>query len=73
MIDFNRSIEMRFSKSMIHSTNDLPLILTVSDISEILGIGKNTAYDLVRSGTIKSVRAGRQIRITKSALLDFLS
>lgn len=64
---------MRFSKSMIHSTNDLPLILTVSDISEILGIGKNTAYDLVRSGTIKSVRAGRQIRITKSALLDFLS
>lgn len=62
---------MRFSKSMIHSTNDLPLILTVSDISEILGIGKNTAYDLVRSGAIKSFRAGRQIRVSKSALLEY--
>lgn len=62
---------MRFSKSMIHSTNDLPLVLTVSDISGILGIGKNTAYDLVRSGAIKSFRAGRQIRVSKSALLEY--
>ena len=64
---------MHFSKSMIHNTNDLPLVLTVSDISEILGIGKNTAYDLIRCGAIKSFRAGRQIRVSKSAFLDYLS
>lgn len=62
---------MHISKSMITNTDDLPLVLTVSEVSKILGIGKNTAYDLIRSGTIKSFRAGRQIRISKSALLEY--
>lgn len=63
---------MHFSKSTITDTNSLPLVLTVSDVSKILGIGMNTAYDLIRSGAIKSVRVGRQIRVPKSALLEFL-
>lgn len=63
---------MCISKSTIRSTNDLPLVLTVSEVSEILGIGKNTAYDLVHCGAIKSFRAGRQIRVSKSAFLEFL-
>lgn len=52
--------------------SDLPLVLSVHDLARVLGIGKNTAYDLVRSGRIKSIRIGHRIRITKSALLDFL-
>lgn len=63
---------MYISKSMITSTDDLPLVLTISEVSKILGIGKNTAYDLIRSGAIKSVRVGRQIRVPKSAFLEFL-
>ncbi|WP_417047862.1 helix-turn-helix domain-containing protein [Dysosmobacter welbionis] len=51
---------------------DLPLALTVKQVSEILGIGQNTAYCLVRSGQIKSIRAGHQYRITKTALRDYL-
>lgn len=61
---------MHISKS-ITNVDDLPLVLTVSEVSKILGIGKNTAYDLIRSGTIKSFRAGRQIRVSKSALLEY--
>ena len=64
---------MHFSKSTITKTDDLPLVLTVSDISKILGIGMNTAYDLVRSEAIKSVRVGRQIRVSKDAFLEFIS
>ena len=52
--------------------SDLPLVLSVDDLAQVLGIGRNAAYDLVRSGHIKSLRGGRRIRITKSALLDFL-
>lgn len=63
---------MYISKSMITNTDDLPLVLTISEVSKILGIGKNTAYDLIRSGAIKSVRVGRQIRVPKSAFLEFL-
>ena len=52
--------------------HDLPRILRVEDLMPILGIGRNTAYELIRSGQIRSVRIGRQIRIPRDALLEFL-
>ena len=52
----------------VTSLDDLPLFLTVEQTAAVLGIGRNTIYDMVRSGRIKSVRLGRQIRIPKSAL-----
>ena len=59
---------------MTYTTYDqLPLIMSVEEMAEILGIGRNTAYDLVRKRKIKSVHVGRQIRITKEALQAFLS
>jgi excisionase family DNA binding protein len=51
----------------------IPLVFSVDDLAEFLGIGKNSAYDLVRCGRIKSIRVGHMIRIPKSALFDFLS
>ena len=55
------------------SFDDLPLTLKVEDLMPILGIGRNTAYELVRSGQIKSIRVGRNIRIPKSEVLAFLN
>ena len=52
--------------------NDLPRILRVEDLMLLLGIGRNTAYELTRSGQIRSIRIGRQIRIPRDALLEFL-
>ena len=52
--------------------SDLPMTLRVEDLMPILGIGRNTAYQLIRSGQIRSVRIGRQIRIPREALLEFL-
>lgn len=49
------------------------VVFTVEQAAHALKIGKNTAYDLVRSGQIRSVRIGRQIRIPKSALMEFLA
>ena len=54
------------------SYDDIPLIMTVEDLMPILLIGRNTAYDLVRSGEIQSIRVGRQIRISRDALIAFL-
>ena len=50
----------------------LPMTLRVEDLMPLLGIGRNTAYELIRSGRIRSVRIGRQIRIPRDALLEFL-
>ena len=52
--------------------DQLPLILTVDELTKILGIGRNTAYDLIRCGKIESVRIGHKIRIPKDSLLEFL-
>lgn len=56
-----------------HTTSDLPLILRINDLMKILDIGRNTAYALIRSGKISSIRVGNQIRIPKQAVLEFLS
>ena len=55
------------------SFDDLPLTLRVEDLMLILGIGRNTAYELIRCGKIKSLRIGKQLRIPKQALIEYLS
>ena len=52
--------------------HDLPVTLRVEELMPILGIGRNTAYELIRSGQIRSIRIGRQIRIPRDALLEFM-
>ena len=54
------------------SFDDIPLIITVEDLMHILQVGRNTACELVRSSEIKSIRVGRQIRIPRDALIEFL-
>lgn len=56
-----------------HSLEDLPMVLRVEDLMPVLGIGRNTAYDLVRSGQIKSIKVGTQYRIPRSAVAEFIS
>ena len=55
------------------SYDELPLLLKVEDLMPVLGIGRNTAYELVRTGQIFSIRIGRQLRIPKQALIDFVN
>lgn len=56
-----------------YTPDDLPLILRIEDLMNVLDIGRNTAYELVRSGRVQSIRVGSQIRIPKHAVLKFLS
>lgn len=51
--------------------NDIPLLLSVDQLTEVLGIGRNTAYQLVRSEKIKSIRIGRIIRIPRENIKEF--
>jgi excisionase family DNA binding protein len=48
-------------------------VVTVEQLAKMLKIGRNTAYELVRSGLVPSVKIGRQIRVTKRAVIDYLS
>lgn len=50
----------------------LPLVLRVNDLMPVLKIGRNTAYDLIRSGQLKAIRVGNSYRVSRSELLRFL-
>ncbi len=55
------------------SKDTVAKVLKVEDIARILSIGRNTAYELVRSGKIRSVKIGRTYRIPYSAVEDYLN
>ncbi len=54
------------------SLDELPLALRVEELMPILGIGRNTAYELVRSRQIRSIKIGRQIRVPRDAVAEYL-
>lgn len=47
-------------------------ILTVEEVTEILQIGKNAAYDLFRSGDIKCFRLKRRWKIPKQSIIEYI-
>ena len=59
-------------ENKFRSLDDLPVTLRVEELMPILGSGRNIAYELVRSGRLRSIRVGRQVRIPKNALIEFL-
>lgn len=49
-----------------------PDVLTVKELRQMLKIGKNTAYEIIRAREIESVTIGRQIRIPKENVTAFI-
>ena len=51
-----------------------PDVVDVSGLQSMLGnIGKQTAYELVRKGTIKAIKVGKLYRIPKINVIAFLT
>lgn len=48
-------------------------LLRVEDLCNQLGIGRNLAYRLLKSGDIKSAKIGKMIVIKQSDLNDYIS
>jgi len=47
-------------------------ILTVEEVAEILKIGMTQAYRIVRSGDLKGYKEGKDWKIPKQALNDYV-
>lgn len=48
-------------------------ILTVEEFCEILGIGPNTAYQMLHDGTVPAFRIGRRWKIPREAVGQYIS
>jgi predicted DNA-binding transcriptional regulator AlpA len=53
--------------------NNLPEVLNVIDIQQILGIGRRQAYELVNSGQFHTVRVGKSIKVSKTVFLNWMT
>ena len=53
--------------------NDFKDILSVDDLCSALNVGKNTAYKLLNSGTIKSLKIGKVHKIPKIWLIEYIN
>ena len=53
-------------------TTKHPLTLTVEQAAQVLGIGRSTAYELVRTGDLKCIHLRRRIVIPVAHLADCL-
>ena len=54
---------------MLNKYND---VLTVEELCEVLRIGKNTAYKLLKNNDIKSVKIGKIYKIPKKSVRKYL-
>ena len=49
-----------------------PMALTVQEVAEILRVCTKTVYKLIKENSIPSVKIGREIRVSKVRLIDYL-
>lgn len=52
--------------------NDYPDVVSIEQMMKMLQIGSALAYKLVKKKIIKSRKVGREYKITKSAIKDYL-
>ncbi len=50
----------------------LPTLLTVPELAEYLGIGKNRAYSLLREGSIRGFRIGSVWKVSEEAVRMYI-
>ena len=51
---------------------DYPDVVSIDDLKSMLNVGRNTAYSLLKKGSIKTIRVGRKYIIPKQNVIDFL-
>lgn len=59
-------------KKRLKNYEELPLVLDVADIQQIMGISRTSAYELVRTPGFPAFRRGRLIKISKKAFFAWM-
>jgi excisionase family DNA binding protein len=64
---------MRHSMTPTGSDPGTPLAYDVERAAQLLGLGRTTTWELVRSGVIPTISIGRRRLVTRAALEDYIS
>ena len=69
---YNRIVN-KIKGDVIIMLEEYDTVLTISDLREILNVGRNSVYDLLKEGAIPSFRIGRSWKVPKEALIHYLN
>ncbi len=50
-----------------------PDVVTVEDLQNMLHIGRNTAYGILKDGAIKTIKVGKKYIIPKQSVIEFIN
>jgi excisionase family DNA binding protein len=56
----------------IKNIEELPLFLTVSDVSQVIGICLGKAYELFHSKDFPSIKFGKKFVVSKIAFIEWM-
>jgi excisionase family DNA binding protein len=51
---------------------DYPDVVTPEDVQNMLHIGRNRVYELLKTNAIKSIKVGKKYIIPKKSVINFL-
>jgi excisionase family DNA binding protein len=60
------------SKEFSRSQIGYPMLVTVDEAAELLRIGRTTAYELVMSGKLQSVKVGRRRLVVRDGVREYV-
>ena len=49
-----------------------PDVVSINELMKMLNIGRNTAYSLLQSEEVKSIKIGKQYRMPEKFVLEYL-
>ena len=68
-VSYSTHTGQKGGRNMFEEYKDL---LDMSDLQSALGIGRSTAYRLIKDGQIRHLRIGKSIKVPKCYLVDFV-
>lgn len=60
-------------KSIYTSYDELPLLLNVKQLADLLGVSDSSAYELIQEDDFPSLRIGKRIVIPKEELREWIT
>lgn len=60
------------NREYVKALKTYPMALTVKETSQILRVSTKLVYHMIQDGTLSSVRIGRQHRVPKTVLIQFM-
>lgn len=73
MMSTSHLLENNLRKEWVIMFEEYGDMLSIDDVMEMLGIGRNSVYELLNSGELKGFRIKGKWKITKRAVVEYIT